>query len=339
VRTAADHVNNMEQVLVDTPVPGIWSVEVRGFDLPSGPQSFSLVSSHPLTAEPHLSFSFPNGLPAALPPGVAMPVTARIVGVNDSVIGGTPTLHVRHGDGAFLDFPMSALGGDLYQAELPPTVCSDTPEFYFSATGLASGLATSPAGAPGEVYPAFVATLSTVFSDGFNFNNGWTVSSVVPFAGAWQRATPAGGGINGDPLTAWGGGGLCFVTGNNVNADLDGGPTRLLSPLFDLSAGGSFEVSYARWFTNNAGDGDTLLVQLSNDDGVTFTTVEVVTAGGGGGWVRSSFRVEDFLTPTNQVRVRFRASDPVESHVEAAIDDFRIVRSECARPTRVRRRP
>jgi hypothetical protein len=129
------------------------------------------------------------------------------------------------------------------------------------------------------------------------------------------------------------------VTGNNVNADLDGGPTRLLSPLFDLSAGGSFEVSYARWFTNNAGDGDTLLVQLSNDDGVTFTTVEVVTAGGGGGWVRSSFRVEDFLTPTNQVRVRFRASDPVESHVEAAIDDFRIVRSECARPTRVRRRP
>ena len=338
VRTAADHVNNVEQVLVETPMPGVWTVEVRAFDLPSGPQSFSLASSQALTAEPHLSISFPSALPTVLTPGVAESVTAHIVGVNDSVIGGTPALHVRNGD-AFLDLPMSALGGDLYQVALPPTVCGASPEFYFSAAGLASGLATSPTGAPGEVYQAFVATLSTVFSDAFNFNNGWTVSSVLPISGAWQRGMPAGGGIRGDPLTAWGGGGLCYMTGNSVNVDVDGGPTQLTSPLFDLSVGFGFDVTYARWFTNTANDSDALVVEVSNDGGTSWTTVETVSGGGGGGWERSSFRVEDFVTPTNQVRVRFKVSDPVDSVVEAAIDDFRIVRSECVRPTRVRRRP
>src|SRR5262245_9406332 len=340
VRTAADHVNNIEQVLVDAPVPGVWTVEVRAFDLPSGPQSFSLASSNALTAEPHVSISFPNPLPAALAPSVATSVTAHIFGVNDSVVGGTPTLHVRYTDGPFADLPMSALGGDLYQVDLPPTVCGASPEFYFSAAGLASGLATSPAGAPGEVYQAFVASVSTVFSDGFAFNNGWTVANVAPINGAWQRGTPAGGGLHGDPLAAWGGAGLCFLTGNALNSDVDGGPTRLTSPLFDLSVGFGFEVTYAYWFTNTANDSDALVTEVSNDGGTSWTTVESVSGGGGGGWRRASFLVEDFVTPTNQVRVRYSVSDsPNNSVVEAAIDDFRLVRRECSHPGHVRRRP
>ena len=47
VRTRADHLNNMEQVVVDAPPAGIWLVQVFGFVVPEGPQSYSLcVSAH-----------------------------------------------------------------------------------------------------------------------------------------------------------------------------------------------------------------------------------------------------------------------------------------------------
>jgi hypothetical protein len=45
VRTGRDHVNNIEQVRVDAPEAGGWRIEVRGFDVPSGPQSFSITAS------------------------------------------------------------------------------------------------------------------------------------------------------------------------------------------------------------------------------------------------------------------------------------------------------
>ncbi|MHC4610382.1 MAG: S8 family serine peptidase, partial [Planctomycetota bacterium] len=50
VRTQADHVNNIEQVLVDNPATGVWRVEVSGYDVPQGPQVFSLCGSPELIA-------------------------------------------------------------------------------------------------------------------------------------------------------------------------------------------------------------------------------------------------------------------------------------------------
>jgi len=42
VRTQEDHVNNIEQVYVSSPITGAWTVEVRGTTVPQGPQPFSL---------------------------------------------------------------------------------------------------------------------------------------------------------------------------------------------------------------------------------------------------------------------------------------------------------
>ncbi len=50
VRTQADHVNNIEQVKVDAPTPGVWRVEVYGYNVPQGPQPFSLCASPQLVA-------------------------------------------------------------------------------------------------------------------------------------------------------------------------------------------------------------------------------------------------------------------------------------------------
>ncbi len=40
-RTQADHVNNIEQVYVASPVAGVWAIEVRGTNIPTGPQVVS----------------------------------------------------------------------------------------------------------------------------------------------------------------------------------------------------------------------------------------------------------------------------------------------------------
>ena len=50
VRNQEDHVNNIEQVYVSSPATGIWRVEVYGYDVPDGPQSFSLCASPQLVA-------------------------------------------------------------------------------------------------------------------------------------------------------------------------------------------------------------------------------------------------------------------------------------------------
>ena len=330
VRTGPDRVNNIEQVRVTAPMAGTWQVEVRGFEVPEGPQSFSLASSHALVDGPFVSISFPSDLPIFLASGASVPVTARIIGVNDTLVGGSPTLHVRYNGGSFLAFPMSALGGDLYQADLPPPVCTATPEFYFSAAGVASGTATSPAGAPGAVHAALVADLATVFADDFETNQGWTVVNVSLLDGPWERAVPAGGGTRGDPLNDFDGSGNCFLTDNVVgNSDVDDGPTRLVSPTFDLSVGDEFEVSYARWFTNDDNDIDSMLVEISANNGANWTSVETVK--NAGGWVQTSFLVGDFIAPTNQVKLRFSVVDnPNDSVTEAGLDAFRIERRTCA---------
>lgn len=45
VQNQADRRNNIEQVYVASPAPGAWRVEVRGFNVPQGPQPFSLMAA------------------------------------------------------------------------------------------------------------------------------------------------------------------------------------------------------------------------------------------------------------------------------------------------------
>jgi hypothetical protein len=50
VRTRADHVNNIEQVLIDAAQPGTYEIRVVGYNVPQGPQPFSLVATPSLRA-------------------------------------------------------------------------------------------------------------------------------------------------------------------------------------------------------------------------------------------------------------------------------------------------
>ncbi|MFQ5461077.1 MAG: S8 family serine peptidase [Phycisphaerae bacterium] len=45
VQTQADHLNNIEQIVINAPAAGVYRVEVLGFNVPQGPQTFSLAGT------------------------------------------------------------------------------------------------------------------------------------------------------------------------------------------------------------------------------------------------------------------------------------------------------
>lgn len=167
---------------------------------------------------------------------------------------------------------------------------------------------------------------------------GWTVGDTGDNAtsGIWERNNPVG--------TAYGTlqvqpeddhtpapGTMCYVTGNGSmdpdGDDVDNGKTTLKTAVFDLAGEDDALISYWRWyadlgpfFSNN----DLFVVDISNDAGATWVNLETLDHTINY-WQEATFRVSDFLTPTNLMMLRFIARDePDDSYCEACIDDFTV---------------
>ncbi len=278
-----------------------------------------------------LSFSYPLSLPSVLSPGQAVPVTVQIAQRDATVNPASVKLMVSVNGGPFAAIPTTALGGGNYSGTIPGSPCFSRIRYYVTADTTDGRTFTHPLNAPAETHKATVRTgNATVFSDNFQTNTGWTVQNTSVTAGAWTRAVPAANGGQGAPIGDADGSGMAYITGSGANADLDGGPTRLLSPVFNLATHPEAEISYARWLISVQGVTDQLTVEVSGNNGSTWSVVENVGPSSGG-WRSNSFRVADYVTPSAQVRLRFSVSDnPNDSQTEAGVDAVLVTSPACA---------
>jgi len=283
-----------------------------------------------------VAISFPDGLVTFVHPTNGATMRVLIEPAGDQPDPATARLFVEVvGGDDYTEIAMTPLGNDLYEAQFPPAPCDGTVNYYVGVTTVGGIFVTEPPDAPADHFTALVASgLATVFADSFESDLGWTVQNINLTTGAWVRVDPVGTTAQPEEDNPLGVGTMCYVTGQGVpgggpgDADVDGGPTILTSPTFDLSAPGRYVLEYARWFYNDDGD-DRLVVEVSEDDGASWVQVESFL--GLGGWNTVQWDLDDFVTPTATVKVRFSTADnPNNSLTEAAVDDVRILLLDCA---------
>ncbi len=287
-----------------------------------------------------IDFNYPNGVPNFLEPDTATVFDVQLSPIGDTINSGTESIFVSINGGSYTQTPLVPQGGESYTATIPAGDCTDAFDFYISAQ-LAGGLTfTDPATAPASTYSAIAAEgTELLFEDAIEGDvSGWAIVSDVSLTdGEWEQADP-NATLSGGDVVAPGSdntptGTMAFVTqngppGGSANADdVDGGPTFLTSPLFDLT-GTDGLVSYVRWAFSKFDIHDFLVVEVTNDAGSNWTLVETV-ADTGSSWSPASFFVGDFVTPTDQVQVRFSIADTDLSLTEAGIDDFRLDTLSC----------
>jgi hypothetical protein len=293
-----------------------------------------------------LVFNYPQGLPGFIDSNVSHEFEVNVTAVGGGTpMPGTGMLFYSVNGGAFVSTPMEVVTSNTYQATFPPLECTDVIEFYVTAQLSTGATFTDPAAAPADTYSAVAAigTEITLEDTVEGDVSGWTISSHASLTGGgWQQADP-NSTINAGAIAAPeddAGADIevkAFVTQNGAAggaasaADVDGGPAWLVSPTLDL-AGTDATISYDRWFyceDAGTGDADFLFTEISNNNGATWVPVHS-TGGTAGGWQNANFRVGEFVTPTNQIRVRFWTADtPNNSVTEAGVDNFTIEELVC----------
>lgn len=246
---------------------------------------------------------------------------------------------------------LSTSGGNNYTGSIPAQPQGTVLQYIVGVVDLSGGigavmpsLATDPA-SPNLHYNLLVGfteyanqTFESIADDS-NFTIGFTTDNATD--GLWEIGTPiASFATAGSPssITAPGsnatpGGSRAAFTKNAPNAnspvgtaDVDGGRTSLLSPVFDLTNYGNPVITYMRWYSNEMGTSpnlDSWEVFITND-GSNWRLVER-TRRSDRSWRRNAVRVSDFVVPSATVQLRFVAQDlNPASIVEAAIDDIRI---------------
>lgn len=277
-----------------------------------------------------VTFTYPENKPSMINPDGGTTVKVKLTPRNTTVTSAKLKWTIGT---VWNEVPMTSLGNDTFQAAFPAIDCGARVKFYVEALAANGKNYFDPAGASAEPNVAISQDSATpIFTDNGDTDLGWAVTNTAVSDGGWVRAVPVGnGGGRFDPPTADGGSGACFVTGNGANQDLDGGPTVLTSPTINCGGTGEYYVSYSRWYNSNL-ENDNFTVEISNNNGASWTPLENVTAASGV-WTKKEFRVADFVPPTSTVKLRFTATDnPNDSALEAGVDSISVRKIECVTP-------
>jgi hypothetical protein len=294
-----------------------------------GVEGAYLTNDHPAFFTP-LAITVVTQVPEFLPPGQPIVVDAEIYLGDDSIVDGSALAYYRYDGGAYQTVPLQPVSGDLWRATLPAPACGDVPEFYVGVQGEMAGQLYVPYDAPATVFSALVGTYVLVFEDDFETDKGWTVWNDPSLTdGAWERAVPRVPYCFGEPDGDYDGSGRAYVTDNRWCADLDWGPTRLISPVFDLSGAQDPIMEFAAWWANDNQDGDPYDIELSNDGGATWVLVETI-ANVPPGWMPKSYYMNDYIALTSQMQLRISVQDvPNNSRTEGGFDALHIFDVTC----------
>jgi Zn-dependent metalloprotease len=264
-------------------------------------------------------------------------VDAAMGSFADAFVAGSATLHWRYQGGMWHAVTMTPLGGENYRGAIPTPPGGGPVDYYLTASDAGQRTAASPEDAPVSTHTFYAGNLTTVFADDFETDQGWTSQTSAP-SGRWMRVDPNGTPDPDYPTFFYQGeddhtanaGRFAWVTGDTTAgldpgaADVDGGCVTLLSPKIDLSALANARLEYWRWFTDETRYDDTLFVEVSGDDGATWTELERQPFTQNA-WQKKSFDIASYVNLTSQFRFRVRTCDVGGgSIVEAMLDDFVI---------------
>ena len=257
--------------------------------------------------------------------------------------------------------PLANTSGSTWNGQIPAQPNGSIVAYYIGAEDVNGVLsAVEPVMANNDdanlPYYVLVGYGLELQEDGYDFVSSfgnWT--AILPddnaTTGTWENVIPVGSwGTPGDNSTMVApdhqhtpGGQYCWVTGRSASTtdglgvnDVDAGKTTIQLDPIDLSMYTNPAISYWRWYTNNPPSGanpnaDWWQVYISNDGGSSWTFVEE-TKTSDRSWRRNAFRIQDYTTVTNNMMLRFVASDSTRpgqylnggSLVEAALDDIRL---------------
>ncbi len=288
-------------------------------------------------ALPQVAFSYIDPLPEQLVPDQTTEFQVEVTSVN----GGTPvpgsgSLHYSINNGPYTEIAMTIISGNVYEAQLPALACGQRVSYYLSAEEVENGVfydvdLDNP-------HNAMSATqMYDEIADNFQTDQGWTTENIGASSGFWQRGVPVNDpGWDYAPASDADGSGQCYLTENVYgNSDIDAGAVRLTSPSFDMSLPGTISYDYYLHLTNTDGGVDKLLVEISDNDGLSgWTQIAVHDTHGGRDW--RSYQITELdviaagLTPSSNMKIRFTANDAdPQSVVEAGIDNFRVTQALC----------
>jgi subtilisin family serine protease len=307
-----------------------------GFDILFGWGRIDAQATLEAVFPPTLKIAFPEGLPDVIPPNTPTSIPVQVQEVGETIKGGTETLYERTGgEGEFVAYRLTPMGGGMYEAVLPAKSCGPGSEYYVGVETNEGSFVTMPKNAPKALYATSIGVVEVSLLDTFETDMGWTAENLGASSGDWQRGVPIDdAGWQYDPEADSDGSGQCFLTQNTPgNSDVDNGAVRVTSPVIDV-AGGDMVISYDYYMyvLDNQDGADRLLVEVNDGNGWH----EVASHSTNGGLAWKSHMIDQAalndagVVLGDEMQIRFTANDDGAQNIfEGGIDHVMVTEAAC----------
>jgi len=327
---SANTVDTVENVFIQNPVAGPWTLEVIGSSIVADahPQTAGItdaayglvVSGAAAAPATPLYFQFVGNPPSLIAPGIPTDVNIRIIPGAQTVAAGTPTMFYRTaGAGAFTSVPLTSLGGNDYKGTLPALSCGNTPQYYFTTQTSGASTVSFPSSAPASFFSSSVGTISTSTLLQVDFDTtlppGWAASGLWHITGS---CAPSGTPCAGVQAAYYGQDASCNFDTGAANTGSLTSPAIIVPP---VPAGGSVTLSFCSALQTEANTTYDIPEILVNG-------VRVGVAAESAAWTSQSINLSAYAGQVITLTFKFTATDGINNTGRGwHVDNVKIVAS------------